>query len=328
MASGHLSQGPVVAAFEHAVAERLGRRGGVATSSGTAALAVALTALGVRAGDEVIVPAYACSALGDAVRFAGASVVLADVGEDLALDPRAASRRLSSRSRAVVVVHPFGRAVDLGAFLEWGLPVIEDCAQSLGASLLRTPAGGMGMAAVCSFYATKMVAAGEGGMVLADAHHILARSRKARVGGRTGAPGFNFKLSDLAAALGLAQLRRLSGFIHRRREIAARYDAAFAGTPVQPPAAVSPGCSVYSRYVVRVPSATALIDALAARGVEARPAVADPMLNGSDGREHPEAARATRECVSLPLYPSLSDDEVAHVLGAVREAAAVNGWAS
>jgi dTDP-4-amino-4,6-dideoxygalactose transaminase len=226
--------------------------------------------------------------------------------------------------RAIVLVHPFGHPVDVGPFLMWGIPVIEDCAQALGASRDGVPAGSRGTVAVCSFYATKVVAAGEGGMAVADDEALLSEARRTRVGG-TGR-GFNFKMTDLAAALGLAQLARLEGFITRRRRIAARYDLAFDGRLPRPQGGeggVEPCCS---RYVVRVSDAASFIEGLGRHGIQARRAVADPLVVGSDPAEYPEAARAFAECVSLPIYPSLEDEEVAHVIRAVDQALAEGGW--
>lgn len=323
---GHLTQGPRVAAFEEAMAGRLGRRGGVAASSGTAALALALGALGIGPGDRVLLPAFACSALADAVRFVGADPVLADVGEDLALAPEEARRRMGARTRALVVVHPFGYPVDLGPFLELDVPVVEDCAQALGASRGGRPVGSRGEVAVCSFYATKMLAAGEGGMVLADDERVLGEARAMRAGGAH-PRGFNFKMSDLAAALGLSQLGRLEAFVARRREIAGRYEAALLGTAVRLPAREAGAESCFSRFVVRVPDAGTLIAGLARRGVEAKRPVGDPLLGLDGAGAYPEAARAFEECVSLPLYPSLREDEIAHVIGAVRQVVEEAGWA-
>lgn len=319
--SGHLSEGPRVAAFEEAVALRLGARGGVAASSGTAALGLALQALGIAPGDEVVLPAYACSALGHAVRFAGGSPVLADIRDDLALDPEDVARRLSGKTRAVVVVHPFGHPVPLAQYLEWGLPVIEDCAQALGATFHGRPAGSQGAVAVCSFYATKMIASGEGGMLVSRHENVLRRARDLR-GGRCGTPGaFNHKLSDLAAALGLAQLRQLDSFVARRREIADRYDAAFAETALRIPKREISAEPCFSRYVVRVPAEASLfVGTLRWRGVEAKRAIADPLVATADPDDFPEAARAFEECVSLPIYPSLDDGEAEHVVAAVAEA--------
>lgn len=321
--SGHLSQGPAVAAFERAVAGRLNRGEGIATSSGSAALALALSALGLAPGDEVIVPAFACAAVEEAVRFTGATAVPADIGEHLALDPEEAARKLSARTRAMVVVHPFGQPVDLRPFLEWGIAVVEDCAQSLGASRAGRPAGSDGEGAVCSFYATKMVASGEGGMLLADSGSLAETARILRRGGSGGRPGFNFKLSDLAAALGLAQLARLDGFVARRREIARRYDAAFADTVLRTPPRDPVAEPCFSRYVVRVPDAACFIATLDERGVEAKRAVGDPIAADP---AYPGSALAFAECVSLPIYPSLHDGEVALVIEAMEKTLAELGW--
>lgn len=322
--SGQLSQGPRVAAFEDAVARMLGRKGGVAVSSGTAALALALAALGAGPGDEVVLPAYACSALGDAVRFVGAKTVLADVNPDSALDPEDVARRVSAKTRAVVVVHPFGRPADLEPFLELGLPVVEDCAQALGASWRGRPVGAQGAATVCSFYATKLVAAGEGGMVVADDADLLGTVRELRLGGRPAA--FNFKLSDLAAALGLSQLGWLEAFVERRRQIARRYDAAFSGTALRSPAVHPDADPVFARYVVRVPDAGGFINRLRRRGVEAKRPVGDPLFFGEECWRYPEAARAFTQGVSLPLYPSLSDADTERVVSVVCEVLFEEGY--
>jgi dTDP-4-amino-4,6-dideoxygalactose transaminase len=313
-----------VAAFERAVAARLGRRGGAATSSGTAALSLGLGSLGVGPRDEVILPAFACSTLRDAVRFVGATEVLADVGEDLALSPEETHRWLSRRTRAIVVVHPFGHPVDVAPLLQFGLPVVEDCAQSLGATREGRPAGSFGAVAVCSFYATKMVAAGEGGMVLADEDRVLEEVRAMRIGG-VHPCGFNFKLSDLAAALGLSQLRRLDAFVSRRREIAGRYDAALADTAARRPVREAGTEPCFSRYVLRVPDASILIGGLQRRGIEAKRPIGDPLLRQEAG-SYPEAARAFDECVSLPVYPSLEDGDVVRIGEAVREVLREVGW--
>lgn len=323
--SGHLSQGPSVSAVERATARRLDRLYGVATSSGTAALALAFAALEVGSEDEVIAPAFACSAIADAVRFAGATLVLADVREDLALDPEDAARRLNAHTRAVVVVHPFGYPLDLRQYLEWEIAVVEDCAQALGASRDGRAAGSVGTVAVCSFYATKMVAAGEGGMLLADSADLIDKARILRQGGVPGTPGFNFKLSGLAAALGHTQLRRLHAFVARRRAIARRYDDAFEGTALRFPPREGAALSCFSRYVVRVPDAARLIAGLRERGVEAKRPVGDPLAS-TDPLGYPVSARAFAECASLPIYPSLSDQDVTLVIEAVEKTLAELGW--
>ena len=208
---GHVVQGPEVAAFECEVATRLGVAETAAVSSGTVALELALHAVGVAAHDDVIVPTYACDALHHAVVRAGARPVLADVDPRThALDPSDARRRLTPKTRALVVVHPFGRAVDVHPLIALGVPVVEDCAQALGAVVGDRPAGAAGAAAVCSFYATKLVTTGEGGAVGGSAATV-ARVREARAYDERAdlLPRGNAKLTDMQAALGRSQLGRL-----------------------------------------------------------------------------------------------------------------------
>lgn len=233
---------------------------------------------------------------------------------------------MSRRTAAIVVVHPFGLPVDLDPFLEWGLPVVEDCAQALGAFYRGRPVGSFGTVSVFSFYATKMVAAGEGGILAASSGSLLETARRMRLGGSHEPGSFNHKLSDLAASLGLAQLGRLDEFVAARIKIAERYDADFAGTAVRIPPESSAAEPSFSRYVVKVPDAGMLIAELARRGVEARPGIADPLVGRREADVYPAAAQAAAECVSLPIYPSLVDFEVDFVVRAVLDSLTELGW--
>ncbi|HLE42853.1 MAG TPA: aminotransferase class I/II-fold pyridoxal phosphate-dependent enzyme, partial [Methylomirabilota bacterium] len=220
VASGQIAQGPRVAEFERAMAARLEARGGVAVSSGTAALHLALLALGVGPGDEVLVPSYACAALLHAVRAAGAVPRPVDVDPaTFNLDPDAAKRASSARTRALIAVHAFGLPADLEPLRALGVPVVEDAAQALGARCGRRPVGGLGEVGVLSFYATKLMTTGEGGMLVSGDARLLAAARDLREYDEKpdDRPRFNYKLTDLAAALGLAQLARLDGFLARRQ---------------------------------------------------------------------------------------------------------------
>jgi dTDP-4-amino-4,6-dideoxygalactose transaminase len=318
---GQLAQGPEVEAFEREVAERVGAPAAAAVSSGTAALELALRALDVGPGAEVVVPSYACDALHHAVTRCGARPVLADADPvTLSLSALDAARRVGPRTGAVIVPHAFGLAVDPAPFEALGVPVVEDCAQALGAYVGARAAGSLGRLAVCSFYATKLLTTGEGGMVLGPPD-LVARVRDARDYDEreTLAPRLNAKLTDMQAALGRSQLRRLDAFIARRRAIAAEYRRRLAGVAGRLPADVG-ARHVYHRFVLVLDRPVSpVLEALHARGVTARRPVFRPLHRplGLDG--YPEAERLWTTALSLPCYPALTDDEVRTVADATAE---------
>jgi dTDP-4-amino-4,6-dideoxygalactose transaminase len=319
---GWVGQGPEVAAFERELADRLGVPAAAAVGSGSAALELALRALDVGPDHEVIIPTYVCDALHHAVRRVGATPVLADADpETLSVSATDVQRRLSRRTRCLIVPHAFGLAVDLAPFVALGVPVVEDCAQALGARVANRPAGAQGALAVCSFYATKLMTTGEGGAVAGPAA-LVERVRDARDYDEREdlAPRFNHKLSDLAAALGRSQLARLDLFLARRRAIAARYRERLGGAPCETPPDAG-ARHVYHRFVVTTDHpADALAAALAARGITARRPVFRPAHRalGLDG--FPAADRLWQRALSIPCYPTLADAEVDAVAAAVREA--------
>jgi dTDP-4-amino-4,6-dideoxygalactose transaminase len=318
---GWVAAGPEVAAFEQELAVSLGTEAAVAVSSGSVALELALRALGVGPGHEVVIPSYVCDALHHAVTRAGATPVLAD-SDPLTRSLSAADTRarLTPRTRAVIVPHAFGLAAELAPFLALGVPVIEDCAQTLGAHLDGRPVGSLGTLAVCSFYATKLLTTGEGGAVAGPAA-LLERVRDVRDYDERDdlVPRCNAKLSDLAAALGRGQLARLDTFVARRRAVAARYRARLAGAPCVTPPDVG-SRHVYHRFVVDVDRPPATVQAaLAERGVAARRPVYRPAHRALGLSGFPEAERLWARGLSLPCYPTLADAEVDAVAGALRE---------
>jgi dTDP-4-amino-4,6-dideoxygalactose transaminase len=221
------------------------------------------------------------------------------------------------------VPHAFGLAVDLEPLRALGVPVVEDCAQTLGVRIEGRPVGSLGRLAVCSFYATKLLTTGEGGAVAGPAA-LVARVRDARDYDERDdlAPRFNYKLTDLQAALGRGQLARLDQFIARRRVLAARYRARLAGVVSGLPGDAG-GRHVYHRFVVTVDQPLGpLIAALEARGVGARRPVYRPLHRalGLDG--YPEAERLWARALSLPCYPTLTDTEADAVATALAEALA------
>lgn len=319
---GWVAAGPEVAAFERELARWLGTEAAAAVSSGSAALELALRALGVGVGDEVLIPTYVCDALHHAVSRTGATPVLVDADrETLSLSAADARTRLTARTRAIVVPHAFGLAADPAPFAALGVPVIEDCAQTVGARLHGRPVGSLGTLAVCSFYATKLLTTGEGGAVAGPAA-LLERVRDARDYDERDdlAPRFNAKLSDLAAALGRSQLARFETFVARRRAIAARYRERLRGARCALP--IEGGARhVYHRFVVEVERPPDAVQAsLAARGVAARRPVYRPAHRALGLTGFPEADRLWGRALSVPCYPTLTDGEVDVVAAALREA--------
>jgi UDP-4-amino-4,6-dideoxy-N-acetyl-beta-L-altrosamine transaminase len=352
--SGWITTGPQVGAFEAAVAETVGARHAVAFSSGTAALHGAAFAAGLGPGDEAITTPLTFCATANCVLYQGATPVFADVSADtLNLDPDEVSRRLTSRSKAVLAVDFTGHPADLDPLLELaernGLTLIEDACHALGARYRGRPVGAISHMTVFSFHPVKHVTTGEGGMVttddarLADRLRLLrnhgldsdAHQRQARGQWRYDmvALGFNYRLADLGCALGLSQLRKLPANLARRREIAARYQAAFAGldgvrTPVVKPD-VDPA---WHLFVIRVEGDRLrahrddVLAALRAENIGAN--VHYPPVHllrhyrerfGYRGGEYPVAEGAFDGLVTLPLFPAMNDADVSDVVTAVEK---------
>jgi perosamine synthetase len=244
--SNYLNDGAATERFERAVAGRVGSKHAVAVTSGTTAIFLALVAAGVRAGDEVVVPDVTFIATANAVRLAGATPVLADVDErTLTLDPAAFERAITSRTRAVVPVHVSGRAADMAATLkiarEHGIAVVEDAAEAFISRVDGRALGTIGVAGCLSFSPNKSITTGQGGIVLTDDDGLAGRLRALKDQGRpvkgTGGDdvhptvGFNFKFTNLQAAIGLAQLRVLDERLERQRRIYSIYAKALANVP-------------------------------------------------------------------------------------------------
>lgn len=311
--SGQLVQGEKVAAFEEAFCRELDLPGAVAVSSGTAALHLALLALGVGAGDEVILPSYVCTALWHAVRYTGATPVLADIEADAfnlsALD---VMPRLTKKTRAVIVPHMFGQSADIDQLLNLGIPVIEDCAQSLGSHYRGQPTGTFGVAAIFSFYATKVIAAGEGGMVVSRDRNLIDRIRDMRDYDEkdTLATRFNYKLTDLQAALGMSQLKKLPVFIARRQDIARRYDRVLREAGLPPPINKPDRDHSYFRYVFLLDSMECFLNDMGRQGVICRRPVFRPLHDYLEQTGFEVTNRVWRYAVSVPIYPGLTDEEI------------------
>ncbi len=334
--SSHFVLGDEGKALEAELAQLCGARHAVGVGSGTDALRLALTALGVSRGDEVLTPAFSFVASATTIAMAGATPVFVDVDPDtLTMDPEAAARALTPRTKAVMPVHLYGHpaAIDrLATFARTrGLALLEDDAQAIGATWGDRPLGGWGDAACLSFYPTKNLGAGgDGGMVVTTRDDVADRVRRLRHHGDTGRYhhmelGYCTRLDEVQAAWLRVKLRRLGEWTERRRQIAARYHTGLAGLPLKLPVERPGARHVYHLFTVRHAQRDALAKHLADAGVGTAVhyprAVPDQPLFAADGeRRWPEAYRAAREVLSLPCYPEMTDGEVEGVVEAVRRA--------
>jgi perosamine synthetase len=341
--SGQLAQGPMVARLEKGFAELAGVEHAIAVSNGTVALAAALRALGIGPGDEVIAPAFTFIATANAILDVGASVRFADIGlDDFGMDPASLAERITPRTKAVIGVDLFGQPADWAPIMELAqghdLAVIEDACQAVGATYQGRRAGSFGVGCF-SLYATKNMTTGEGGMVTTDDAAIAEMLRTMRNQGMRQRyayemQGYNYRMTDLQAALGVPQLARMADVTERRRRNAARLSEGLAGIPGIVAPQVLPGRDhVWHQYTIRVTDDAALSrgqlqEALGDRGVGS--GVYYPMsLNQYDCyRGHPRVdqdrmpvtEQASREVLSLPVHQHLTDDEVDTVVREVRSA--------
>ncbi len=314
--SAQIAQGNVVKDFERAFAGKLGAKHAACISSGTAALHLTLLAMGIGSGDEVIIPSYVCSALLHAVTYVGAAPVMAEIDPVTNnIDPYDVKKRLTGRTRAVIVPHLFGLAADLESLLALGVPIIEDCAQAVGCTHLHKPLGTFGHAAIFSFYATKVMTTGEGGMVLSDSKALIDRVKDLREYDKRDdyKLRFNYKMTDIHAAVGLVQLDRLATFIRRRKTIAKRYHQAFEPLGLQLPPKDPE--HIYYRYIIGLKkNSEPWIQSLRNKGVECARPVHYPLHRYFGLKGFVRTEKAWKHNLSIPIYPSLSKAETDRVI--------------
>jgi dTDP-4-amino-4,6-dideoxygalactose transaminase len=339
--SGRFVGGAAVEEFEQAWAAFCGVPYAVGVGNGTDALQLTLAALGVGAGDEVIVPANTFVASAEAVVLAGATPRFADVSPDtLLLTPEELEAAITPRTRAVIVVHLYGQPPDMTALGRVadaaGIAVIEDAAQAHGATWLRSRVGSIGLAGCFSFYPAKNLGAfGDAGAVVTSDCGLADRIRILRDHGRVPGShyghlmvGTNSRLDSMQAVVLTAKLARLDAWTRARRSIAARYRAAFAAGPVRVVDEVSGGAGVHHLAVIRVADRARVQQRLAALGVASQihypvPCHQQPPYRRFATRPLPVAEQSAREVLSLPMFPHMTDGQVAQVCDAVREAVVV-----
>ncbi|HXM72006.1 MAG TPA: DegT/DnrJ/EryC1/StrS family aminotransferase [Candidatus Dormibacteraeota bacterium] len=336
--SGQLAQGPVVAEFEEAFARWIGVKHAVAVSSGTAGLHLALLAHGIGNGDEVITTPFTFIASANSVLFTQAKPVFADVEpETLCIDPTLVERAITPRTRAILPVHLYGHPAAMPELADiarrHSLVLIEDACQAHGATVNGTKVGALGHTSVFSLYPTKNMTSGEGGFVTTDDPAIASAVRTLRQHGESeryhhSVLGYNFRMTDVAAAIGLAQLARLDGFNAARRRNAHELSAGLTGIlGLALPIERAGYGHAFHQYTVRVAHhRDRLKAALSERGIGSGvyypvPLHRQPVYTdrGYGGQSFPVSERLAQEVLSLPVHPALTDSDRLRIVRAVQE---------
>lgn len=335
--SGIIAAGKVVAEFEDKFAAYIGSRHAIATSSGTTALHIALQAAGVQWGDKVLTTPFTFIATANSILYCGSQPVFCDIDPDTYnMDPQAAEEILKKVSgiKAILLVHLFGLSANMDAFQslaeKYNILLLEDAAQAHGAQWKGKKVGSFGAASIFSFYPTKNMTTAEGGIILTDDDEIanasrLLRNHGAAVEYQHEILGYNFRMTNIEAAIGLCQLEKLDSFNERRRKNAAFLNEnlknlEWLGLPVEPE-----GCyHVYHQYTVRVKEREDFMKHLSASGVGSKIYYPLPLHHqnlykklGYGGLHYPVAEAAAREVVSLPVHPALSDEELKNIVSVV-----------
>ncbi len=359
--SGWVTTGPKARKFEQDFAAFLGQNGDgqlecISVNSATAGLHLALEAIGIGPGDEVITTTHTFTATAEVVRYLGADVVLVDIDPaTLNIDPKLVEAAITPRTKAIVPVHYAGLAVDMIAILDiarkHGLRVVEDAAHALPTTMEKELIGTMGSdATVFSFYANKTMTTGEGGMLVTRNAELAKRAKVMRLHGinrdafdrftakvpswyyEIVAPGFKYNLTDIAAALGIHQLKRIPAFQARREQIAQQYLEAFADLPlILPPLPIEGDTHSWHLFVLRLDDSLemerdAFIEQMYARGIGCSvhyiPLHLQPYWRDRYGlrpEQFPHSQKAYERMLSIPLYTAMSDADVQRVISAVRE---------
>lgn len=341
LAGGRLVQGAEVEAFERELAHDLsGTADAIAVSSGTTALELTLHAMGVGDGDEIVTTPFTFAATANAALRAGATVRFADVGADLNLDLAAAAEAVTDRTKVIVPVHLYGSPADVTSLGTLRVPILEDAAQAHLATLHGDRVGGLGTAACFSFYPSKNMTTGEGGAVTTDDTRLAERVRVLRHQGMRGSyeyveVGTNARMTEMAAAIGRVQLRRLTAWTAHRRAVASRYLEELHGvegiTLPCVPAGAEPSWHVFTIRLDPGLDRERFLSALEAEGIHARVYYPHILPDVGPYRDHPRvdaslplehARAAARSVVSLPVHPHVDKEATTRVIAAVPRAVA------
>ena len=325
-----LTVGTKVEEFEKAFSDYVGIKS-AAMSSGTSALHLALIAIGVSKNDEVIMPSYTCIAVALPVLYQQAKPILADVNDDYNISVEAIEKKITNRTKAVIVPHMFGYPADMEEIKEIceenDVYLVEDCAQAIGATYQGKKVGEIGDISIFSFYATKMMTTIQGGMVCTNNYDWVQIIKDLRYHDQCRSfedtdprMKYSYMMSDVGAALGIIQLKKLNYFIKRRREIAALYKNELLDKEVTHPVESDDKKHIYSRYVIRTPcNPSAIIEKLREYNIICERMYMPPLHRRTLIKKFNGGARFSKteeildSAISLPIYPSLEDEEAMHV---------------
>lgn len=339
--TGMVSQGRLVAEFEQRFARRLGVEYAFATSSATTALHLALVALEIGPGDDVLVPDFTFPATGNVVIQVGANPILVDIALDsFTVDPADLARKLTPATRAVMPVHAFGCPADMDPIralaAENNLVIVEDAACALGATYQGEQCGKHGSVACFSFHGRKIITTGEGGMITTDNPDLAAKIQILRSHGaieskswrRYTLPGFNYRMSDVHAAIGLAQLDKLETILERRSTLARKLKQRLAEIPgITRPSEPPWGTHAFQSFVILLDvgiDRDGIIAAMAQRDIETTIGTyalhEQPLFSDRSSDALPNSRRAFDQALTLPLYPQMTEGDLDKIAGSLAEA--------
>lgn len=319
--SCQLSQGKKTREFEEKFSEYIGTKYAIATSCGTSALHLALLSLGIEKQDEVIIPNYTCCAVLNAVLYVGAKPVLCDISEeDYNIDFQEVKKKITKRTKAIIVVHLFGQPANIDKFLSLSIPIIEDAAHAPGAEYKGKKVGSFGKVNVFSFYATKFITTGEGGAITTQDKKIYDKIMDLREYDKKASYRlrYNYKITDIASSIGIVQLSKIDTFIKKRRYIASIYDRNFNSLPVIIPKIFPNSKSVYYRYCIRVKNRDRVKKEMIQSGIEVKKPIFKPLNKYLNLPGFKNSEKIDKEILSLPIYPSLKKNEIEKVIQTIK----------
>jgi len=319
--SGMLAQGAKVEEFENEFAKYIGTKYAVAYSSGTSALHGSYIACGIKEGDEVITTPFTFAATTNMIKAVGAIPVFVDIKDDFNIDEALIEAHITDKTVAIVPVHLFGKSCSMKPILalakRYNLKVIEDCAQACGAEYNLKKVGSFGDCGTFSFYPTKIITTGEGGMVTTNSKKIADTLRLFRNHGKLGKGydyknfGYNYRMSDMEAAIGLVQLFKIENFIRIRRDIASSYEFYLQDIILSPSEEVR-GRHVFNNYSFCVKNRDMFVKNLVANGIGARVYYPEPLAY------LPNVSKISKSIISVPIRPNMTTEEIAHIIENIR----------